>query len=257
LTENDLHHPTGRPRIVALWSMPRSRSTAFFRMMAERGDFQMLHEPFSNLAEFGTVKVGDHQVGSEAELLAAIRELAEAGPVFFKDTTDERYPGLLSDAGFLGRDAVHTFLIRHPRETIASYYALNPEVRLHQIGGESQYEIYAAVAERRTDPPVVIDAADLVTEPQALVKTYCAAIGIPFEPDALNWKPGERSEWQPTARWHAEASSSSGFSSEQRDHGVDADTDPVLSGYLHHHLPFYTKLHERRLQPGQPGGLEE
>ena len=32
------------------WSAPRSRSTAFFRMMIECGDFAGVHEPFSYLA---------------------------------------------------------------------------------------------------------------------------------------------------------------------------------------------------------------
>ncbi|HUD39315.1 MAG TPA: hypothetical protein VMR14_20630 [Streptosporangiaceae bacterium] len=41
--------------ILMLWSAPRSRSTAFFRMMIERGDFVCVHEPFSYLAEFGHV----------------------------------------------------------------------------------------------------------------------------------------------------------------------------------------------------------
>jgi len=28
---------------------------------------------------------------------------------------------------------------------------------------------------------------------------------------------------------------------------VDVEGDPVLSGYLRHHLPFYEELHARRL----------
>lgn len=43
--------------LLMLWSAPRSRSTAFFRMMAERGDFTVVHEPFSYLAEFGYADV--------------------------------------------------------------------------------------------------------------------------------------------------------------------------------------------------------
>jgi len=38
---------------LMLWSVPRSRSTAFFRMMAERGDFSVVHEPFSYLVMDG------------------------------------------------------------------------------------------------------------------------------------------------------------------------------------------------------------
>ena len=35
--------------IIALWTHPRSISTAFERVMIERGDFNVLHEPFSYL----------------------------------------------------------------------------------------------------------------------------------------------------------------------------------------------------------------
>ena len=35
--------------IVALWTYPRTISTAFERVMMERGDFEVLHEPFSYL----------------------------------------------------------------------------------------------------------------------------------------------------------------------------------------------------------------
>lgn len=35
--------------VVALWTHPRSLSTAFERIMMERGDFKILHEPFSYL----------------------------------------------------------------------------------------------------------------------------------------------------------------------------------------------------------------
>ncbi|RII13394.1 hypothetical protein DSC45_23880 [Streptomyces sp. YIM 130001] len=247
------HDADDRPRVIALWGMPRSRSTAFFRMMTERGDFHVLHEPFSNLAEFGSVEVGDLTVRKESELTSAIRELSRSEPVFFKDTTDERYPALLDDEAFLGRDATHTFIIRHPAQTIASYHALNPEVRLHQIGAEAQFEIYQAVAERSSGPPVVFDSSDLVADAPGLVAAYCAAVGIPFLPDALNWRPGERDEWHRTSRWHADASASAGFRTTPREYGTDLATDPVLSSYLRHHLPFYESLHRRRLHPA---GLE-
>jgi hypothetical protein len=48
--------------LLMLWSAPRSRSTAFFRMMAERGDFMMVHEPFSYLAEFGYADVAGERI---------------------------------------------------------------------------------------------------------------------------------------------------------------------------------------------------
>jgi hypothetical protein len=246
-----------RPRILALWSMPRSRSTAFFRMMAERGDFTSVHEPFSYLAEFGESEIAGRVARTEQELLGAIRALAEQGPVFFKDTTDERYPGLLADHDFLAADARHTFLIRHPRETIPSYHALNPRVQRHQIGVETLYEIYAAIEWLTGQRPVVIDAEDLIRQPQAIVRAYCRQASIPYIPEALTWRPGPRPEWRPSARWHQQVSASSGFQRAPSRHEVDIARHPVLRSYLEHHLPFYQMLHAHRLPPEADGSPED
>jgi hypothetical protein len=234
-------------RILVLWSAPRCRSTAFFLMMAGRGDFRVVHEPFSYLAEFGTSTVDGLAANTEQELLAALRGLAGRGPVFVKDTTDERYPGVLADRPFLAADATHTFLIRHPRDTIASYQALNPDVALHQIGFEAQHEIYQAAHEATGEWPVVIDADDLVARPEEMVKAYCAEIGIAYLPEALNWAPGPRREWRPSERWHAEARDSSTFTRQRKDYRVNVAAHSVLGGYLRHHLPFYEALYARRL----------
>jgi Sulfotransferase domain len=241
------------PRILTMWSVPRSRSTAFYRMMAERGDFATVHEPFSYLANNGQTEVDGEVVSDEASLLAAIRTLAGRRPVFTKDTTDERYPGLLADREFLRSDARHTFLIRHPRDTIASYHAINPRMRRHNLGFESLYEIYQRVAGLTGRPPVVMDGDDLVADPHRMVRAYCAAVGIPYLPQALAWRPGDRPDWQPSARWHEQAAASSGFTRTGARHRLDVESDSTLRGYLDHHLPYYQALHAARLVPPPPG----
>ncbi|MFJ4559866.1 sulfotransferase family protein [Streptomyces massasporeus] len=240
----------GKP-MLALWSVPRSRSTAFFRVMGERGDLGVVHEPFSYLAEFGRCEVEGRQAATEAELVAALRDLNRECRVFFKDTTDERYPGVLADQDFLARDAVHTFLIRHPKKTIASYHALNPDVRLHQLGFEALYELYEAVREATGRAPMVIDGDRFAQRPEATVRAYCEAVGLPYDAEALTWNSGERDEWAPSARWHRDASASSGVHTKENAYTVDVESDERLGGYLRHHLPFYEKLLAEAL-PAQP-----
>ena len=84
-----------------LWSAPRSRSTAFFRMMAERGDFTMVHEPFSYLAEFGQADIAGERVTSAAGLISGLTSLGRDGRVFAKETTGRHYPEVLADQQFL------------------------------------------------------------------------------------------------------------------------------------------------------------
>jgi Sulfotransferase domain len=216
-------------------------------MMAERGDFTVVHEPFSYLAEFGYTDVGGTRVTSAPELIDALRSLAARKPVFAKETTGKRYPEVLAHPHFLARDALHTFLIRHPRETIASYRTLNPDAPLHKIGFESQYEIFAEVKRRTRRVPVVVDADDLMRVPARIVAAYCERVGIEFRPQALAWQPADRHEWELSRRWHVDVASSTGIGDVAAKQAVDVAHDPVLSRYLSYHLPYYQMLRARRL----------
>ncbi|WP_410534879.1 hypothetical protein [Streptomyces sp. KL2] len=43
--------------VIAMWAHPRAVSTAFLRMMAERGDVTVVHEPLVPLTDHGEVSV--------------------------------------------------------------------------------------------------------------------------------------------------------------------------------------------------------
>lgn len=237
----------GQPGILALWSAPRCRSTAFARMIAERGDFAVLHEPFSHVKDFGEAKVGGRIVRDEAGLIAAITGLAATAPVFFKDTTDFRYPGLLAHPKFLAR-AVHTFIVRHPAAAIASHFALNPALNRDEVGFAWLAEIYDAVLAATGVPPVVVDSDDLVRDPARLIRAYCQAVGIPFIEGALSWDPGMRTEWQRTSKWHESTSKTGGFVARAEPDRSAIAGNAVLAGYLDYHLPFYERLREVAIQ---------
>jgi hypothetical protein len=217
-------------------------------MIAERGDYLVIHEPFSRLADFGQVRIGERDVHSEAEAIAALRAVADRQPVFFKDTTDFRYPQVLADRAFMA-EARHSFIIREPAEAIASHARLNPGLRCEDVGFTRLAELYDAVAEVADRPPAVIDANELLATPEALVRCYCERVGIEFRPEALRWSAGMRADWQQTSRWHAATSSTTGFEAPPPATTVDVRADPTLAGYLEHHLPAFQRLHALRLRP--------
>jgi hypothetical protein len=192
--------------------------------------------------------VDGRAVHSERDLIAALRELASERPLFFKDTTDFHYPELLSDEGFL-REGAHTFMIREPKAAIASHYRLNPKLGRDEIGFAWLYEIYAAVKEATGTDPVVIDGDDLVAAPEAIVRAYCARVGIRYVAGALRWQPKVLPGWQRTARWHTAASESGGFERRREESPVDIEGDPKLRAYLRYHQPYYDELRARRLKP--------
>jgi hypothetical protein len=76
---------------------------------------------------------------------------------------------------------------------------------------------------------------------------YCAAVGLPFNPRALTWQPGERSEWRRSARWHADVSVSSGFERRERAYPHTVENSPDLARFAAHHRPFYERLYAQRL----------
>jgi Sulfotransferase domain len=233
--------------MLMLWSAPRSRSTAFYRMMIERGDFTGGFEPFSHVAVFGNAEIGGRSLATTAEVIAEFRSLAATRQVFIKDTTDRRHAEALADQRFLCEDAQHTFLIRHPRETITSYLAIRPNPRIHEMGFEAQYEVYTKVRRLTGRDPLVVDAGDLMKRPADTIKAYCAHVGIEFRPHALSWQPSDRPEWQPFRHWFTHVAASSGLAEVPSRRSLIAEQHPLLNTYLEYHLPFYQKLYQRRL----------
>ena len=139
----------------------------------------VLHEPFSNLRDYGQTDAGGRTFGSPASLLAWLRDETHDISVFLKDTGDHQHHEVLADRRFLA-EARHGFLIRRPEEIAASYYALFPDMSINAIGLEKLCELQAAVRDAGGNPSVVIDSDDLVARPAATMAAYCAAVGLPF-----------------------------------------------------------------------------
>lgn len=232
--------------VFALWSAPRSRSTVFFRSMLERGDLVALHEPFYCLKDFGEADGGGRTFRSAGSLLAWLRDETHDVGVFLKETTDHRHPEVLADRRFLA-EARHAFLVRRPEEIAASYYALFPTMSINAIGFEAMHELQAAIRDAGGHPPVVLDSDDLVARPAATMAAYCDAVGLPFVPEALTWEPGDRPEWQRSARWHTDASDSSRFEQRERTYADTVETSDRLARFVAHHRPFYEEIHAQRL----------
>lgn len=101
--------------------------------------------------------------------------LAETSAVFFKETTDRRHHAVLADQRFL-TEVTHTFLIREPAEIAASCYALQgSRLKLPELGLEYAYDLYQANLAAGGAEPVVVDSADLISDPAATMAAYCAA----------------------------------------------------------------------------------
>ena len=227
--------------VTWLWAHPRSRSTALERMMMQRGDVTVLHEPLVTVLDEGSVTIpGGPRLSSVAAVVAYARSLP--GPVFVKDTTEHRYSDHLTPE--LATGITHTFVVREPSAAIASHVAVKPDASCSDIGYENQYLLFALAWSLAGRPPVVLDSDLLVRAPAEAVRAYCAAIGLPYRPEAMCWPAGDRPEWARTAVWHVTAGRSTGFET--------ALPRPVplaghLRDYYDHHRPYYDRMLDHAL----------
>jgi hypothetical protein len=215
--------------------------------MAERGDLTVLHEPFCNLKDYGETDAGGRTFDSPVLLLAWLHDQAHRRDLFLKDTMDHQHDEVLADRRFLA-GARHAFLIRRPEEIAASYYALFPPMTINAIGLERLCQMQVAIGNAGGTPPVIIDSDDLVTRPAATMAAYCAAVGLPFKPRALNWERGEKREWRRSAHWHTDTSNSTGFERHEREYPHTAENSEKLAQYAAHHHPFYEQLYAQRME---------
>ncbi len=206
-----------------------------------------LHEPFCKIRDFGETDAAARTFYSPQTLLDWLVHGTHDMRVFLKDHPPTYYlPDVLADRHFLA-EIRHAFLIRRPEAIAASSYALSPKMNIDSIGLEKLCQVQDAVREAGADASVVIDSDDLVRRPAATMAAYCAAVGLPFFSRALTWEPGERPEWRAYARWHVDASASSGFERHEHVYPHTVDNTPDLARIADHHRPFYEKLYAQRL----------
>jgi hypothetical protein len=226
--------------LLFLWGTPRSMSTAFLRMMVERGDHEVFHEPFSSIVVQGWTVVGDRTVTSHDELLKLLEERAGEHRVFVKETTEYDY--LTTGGDRIPQVGQHTFIIRDPRRVIPSHYAMNPDMVCDEIGYGYQVEMARRVREWTGVRPYVVEAEELLTDARDAVERYCRHTGMPFLESSLSWQPGDQTVWSRTSQWHRDTAGSSCFTRPERDYEATVENDRFLYECYWHHRPYYHVL---------------
>ena len=236
-----------------MWSGPRNISTAMMRAWENRGDTFVWDEPlYAFYLQHGGV---DHPLG--AQVIAAgepdWRKVVErlqggapdgAGVFFQKHMTHHLLPAVERD--WLD-NVVNCFLIRDPREVIASYFKARAEVTVEDVGIPQQAEIFEYVRARATTSPVVLDARDVLENPRGILQKLCAAVGVAFDERMLKWPAGSRASDGVWARhWYSKVHSSTGFAPYAKK-GADlpAELEPLVAVCE----PYYHALYAVRLRP--------
>jgi hypothetical protein len=195
-----------------VWTVPRSVSTSFERMMSERGDHLVIDEPFSRSYYYGpdrrSARYDATMAQSSApEIIEEIEQAAEEGPVFVKDMAYQASEVLSRE---LLQRFSNSFLVRHPAATLRSLARRWPDFTDEEAGWSRLGEA-ADLVESLDRPLVVLDADSLCHDPERVVKAWCERMGLPFIKEALSWQAGMRPEWDLWEEWHGSSSRATGF----------------------------------------------
>ena len=242
-------------KIIALWAIPRSTSTAFEHMMRQRGDLDCLHEPFGEAWYQGEAPLWPRFKEGEKttpgltidSVWNDIQRRAETGPVFLKDFP--HYINHMWTPEFLSH-FTHAFLIRDPVLTISSLYGQWTEFDEGEVGFPEQRALFDLLWALNGTPPPVIDSGDLLENPAEMTEAFCDAVGIPFIEEALTWEAGgdhTAHSWWTGDSFHKNLSQSTGLMPQKRKYVEVSDAPARVQQVYRRMKPHYDRLHAQRI----------
>ena len=230
---------------ICLWSSPRNISTAMMYSFAQRDDTIAVDEPL--YAHYLRVTGIDHP-GREETLNSqendgekVVRNVIfgkyEKPIVFLKQMTHHLVD---LDLRFMSHTR-NILFIRDPKQIIASYAQVRPEVTMQDVGIEKQWWLFNYLTENNFSR-IVLDSNEILRSPQNVLQQLCAAISIPFSEAMLHWPAGPKKEdgvW--SKYWYENVHRSTGFEKQKT-------SERELPEYLR---PLYDdcKLYYDRLYP--------
>jgi hypothetical protein len=203
---------------IAMWSGPRNISTAMMRAFENRDDTAVSDEPF--YAHYLVATDAPHP-GREAIIASQSTDYDTVAAMLVEPVPDGKLiwyqkhmlQHILADKPIGWLEDVHNcFLIRRPEEVVPSFRANRPDAAPWELGFEQQIRLFDHVAERRSEAPPVLDAADVLKNPEGMLRALCERLGIAFTDRMLHWPAGPRASdgvW--ATHWYGNVAASTGF----------------------------------------------
>jgi hypothetical protein len=90
----------------------------------------------------------------------------------------------------------------------------NPKSTFHTAPEANDAYTLPGIVQAQPMPPPLVDASDLLADPNKIVKQYCESLGVPFDQSMLSWESGNVSAFNAWQGYHTAAEQSTGFKTE-------------------------------------------
>lgn len=231
---------------INLWSSPRNISTALMYAFAQRSDTTVVDEPLYAYYLSNTPSEAAHPATQ-----AILRSQSSDGEAVVRDVLlGDHYPTevavfkqmthhlLQLDRSFL-TSCQNVLLIRNPRRILASFNQVIDQPSLYDVGIEQQMELLEWLLENNA-LHAVVDSKRLLLNPEGVLRSLSAKLGLDFQPAMLQWPAGPRPEdgcWAPY--WYGNVHKSTGFAPYQE---KDLTLPPELEALAQRAQPIYEQL---------------
>ena len=200
--------------ILNLISGPRNVSTALMYSFAQRSDTHVEDEPFyavflarTRVPHPGAEVVLRALPQDEAVVRSRLLSFAKKPVLFVKNMAHHME---VLEEPFLP-EAKNIFLIRDPRQILASYASVISNPVMRDIGIAFQYSLHSRLRAQGVEP-LVVDSGLLLENPIPVLARLCKLCGLEYEQRMAHWPQGPKpydGVWAPY--WYANVHRSTGF----------------------------------------------
>jgi len=224
-------------RYIAMWSGPRNISTAMMRAWGNRNDTLVCDEPLYAHYLLATEHTGHpgydetirrHETNWRKVVASLTAPLPAGKTIFYqKHMAHHVLDGMQLD---WIDELTNCFLIRDPREMLLSLIEFLPNPTTRETGLPLQVESFERASRSMGAAPPVIDAKDVLSDPEGMLRALCTRVDVPFSERMLTWPLGPRETdgaWAP--HWYAKVYETTSFGPYRRKSGaVPERLRPVL-----------------------------
>jgi hypothetical protein len=207
---------------IAMWSGPRNISTALMRSWGSRPDTVVCDEPLyaHYLTQIDASRhpgrqqtLASHETDWRKVVRVLVGPIPKGKPIFYqKHMAHHLLPTIETD--WIGH-LTNCLLIREPRAMLASLLEKIDQPTVADTGLRQQADLHQRLA-ARGETPIVIDAADVLNDPEGMLRKLCQGLQVEFYAEMLSWAPGPRDTdgaWAPF--WYAKVYQTTGFARQE------------------------------------------